>query len=84
MCHRQTQTDRQTDGLMNKSDFIGHLLQKWRFDHVFQKFESKILNYLDSLVTATVKELTITKSPVIQIQNLLMNPKSQPIKLISK
>ena len=44
MCHRQT--DRQTEGLMNRTDFIGPLLQKWRFDHVFQKFENKILNHL--------------------------------------
>ena len=40
------QTDRQKDGLMNRTDLIGPLLQKWRFDHAFQKFENKILNYL--------------------------------------
>ena len=36
------QTDRQKDGLMNRTDFIGPLWQRWRFDHVFQKFENKI------------------------------------------
>ena len=41
-----SQTDRQKDGLMNRTDFIGPLLQRWRLDHAFQKFENKILNYL--------------------------------------
>ena len=42
------QTSRQTDkdGLMNSTDFIEPLLQRWRFHHVFQKFENKTLNYL--------------------------------------
>ena len=45
MCHIQTY--RQTDGQMPRTDFIGPLLQRWRFDRVFQKFENKIfLNYL--------------------------------------
>ena len=45
MHHRQT--DRQTDGETNRTDFIGPLPQGWRFDHVFYKFENKIfLNYL--------------------------------------
>ena len=35
--------ERQTDGHMNWSDFIGPLLQRWRFDHVFWKFKNKIL-----------------------------------------
>ena len=29
------QTVRQADGLMNRTNFIGTLLQKWRFDHIF-------------------------------------------------
>ena len=42
-----SQTDRQTDGQMKRTDFIGPLPQRWRFDHVFRKFEKKIfLNYL--------------------------------------
>ena len=45
MHHRQT--DRQTDGQTNRTDFIGPLPQGWRFDHVFYKFENKIfLKYL--------------------------------------
>ena len=40
MCHRQT--GRQTDGQMNRTDFIGPLPQRWRFDHVFGKFENKV------------------------------------------
>ena len=45
MCHRQT--GRQIDGLMNRTDFIGPLLQRWRLDHVIQKFENKtLLDYL--------------------------------------
>ena len=35
-------TDRQTVGQMNRTDFIGSLPQRWRFDHVFRKFENKI------------------------------------------
>ena len=31
-----------------------------------------------------MKKFMITKSPVIEIQNIVMNPKSSPIKLISK
>ena len=27
---------------MTRTDFIGPLLQRWRFDHVFWKFENKI------------------------------------------
>ena len=34
------------NGLMNRSDFIGPLQQRSRFDQVFQKFENKIFNYL--------------------------------------
>ena len=42
-----SQTDRQTDGQMARTDFIGPLLQRWRLDHVFQKFGNKMfLNYL--------------------------------------
>ena len=46
---RQTarQADGQTDGLINRTDFIGHLRQRQRFDHIFQKLENKVyLNYL--------------------------------------
>ena len=57
MFHRQTdrqtdrqidrQTDRQTDRKTNRTDVIGPLLHRWRFNHVFWKFENKIfLNYL--------------------------------------
>ena len=35
---------RQTDGLMNKTDFIGFLPQSWRFYHVFWKFRIKLGN----------------------------------------
>ena len=39
-------TDEQTDGQANRTDFIEPPSQRWRFDHVFQKFENKIsLNY---------------------------------------
>ena len=42
-----SKTDRQTNGQMNRTDYRGPLSQRWRFDHVFQKFENKIfLNYL--------------------------------------
>ena len=34
-----SQTDGQTDGQTNWTDFIGPLTQKWSFNHVFQKFE---------------------------------------------
>ena len=41
------QIDRQTDRQMNRTDFIGPLPQRWRLDHVLQKFENKMfLNYL--------------------------------------
>ena len=33
------QTVRQADGLMNRTNFIGTLLQKWRFDHIFLEIE---------------------------------------------
>ena len=29
------QTERLTDEQMNRSDFIGPFLQRWRFDHIF-------------------------------------------------
>ena len=32
----------QTDGQMNRTDLVGHLMQSWRFSHVFRKFENKI------------------------------------------
>ena len=42
-----SQTAGQTDGQMNRTNFIGPLPQRWRFDHVFRKFENKIsLNHL--------------------------------------
>ena len=31
------QTYRQTDGQMNRTDFIGLLPQSWRFNHVFSE-----------------------------------------------
>ena len=37
MCHRRMA--RQTDGQMNRTDFVGCLL----FDYVFRKFENKII-----------------------------------------
>ena len=55
-CVTERQKDRQTDGQMNRTDFLGSLLQRWRFDHVFQKFVNKIfLNYLAWLL-AILKE----------------------------
>ena len=33
-----SEVDRQTDVWTNRTDFIGLLSQRWRFDHVFQKF----------------------------------------------
>ena len=36
-------TDRQTDGQMNRSDFIGSVPKRWRLDHVFWEFENKVL-----------------------------------------
>ena len=45
MCH--TRTDRQIDEQTNGTDLIGPFLKRWRFDHVFRKFDNKIfLNYL--------------------------------------
>ena len=44
---RHRRMDRQTDGQINRTNFIGSILQRWWFDHVFRKFENKIfLNYL--------------------------------------
>ena len=40
MCHRWT--DRQTDGQKKWNYFIEPLPQRWKFDHVFQKFVNKI------------------------------------------
>ena len=37
-----SQTYRQTDGQMNRTNFIGRLPQSWRFSRVFRKFENKI------------------------------------------
>ena len=34
--------ERQADGQMNWSDFIGALLQRWRFEHVFQKLKNNM------------------------------------------
>ena len=40
--------DRQTDGQMNRTDFIGPLPQRWSFHNVSQKFENKtFLIWLD-------------------------------------
>ena len=51
MCHRHTETDRQSDRQTDRQ----------RFDHVFQKFENKIfLNYLARL-SVIWKESTQTK-----------------------
>ena len=42
-----SQTDRRTNGAMNRNDYMEPLPQRCRLDHVFQKFENKIfLNYL--------------------------------------
>ena len=43
-----SQTDGQTDRWRDEQDlYLGPLPQRWRFDHVFQKLENKILfNYL--------------------------------------
>ena len=37
-----SQTYSETDGQMNRTDFIGLLPQSWRFNHVFRKFKYKI------------------------------------------
>ena len=37
-----SQTDRQADGQVNRSDFIGPLPQRWRFNHAYRKFENKV------------------------------------------
>ena len=34
---------------VSQTDFIGPLPQRWRFDHVFRKFEKIFLNYLAGL-----------------------------------
>ena len=31
-----SQTDRQADGQVNRSDFIGPLPQRWRFNHAYR------------------------------------------------
>ena len=44
---RHKWTDRWTD---KRTDFIGPLLQRWGFDHVFRKFDNKIfINHLACL-----------------------------------
>ena len=40
------QTNGQTDGQTNRTDFIGPLSQRWWLDHVVPKFENKIFLYL--------------------------------------
>ena len=37
----ERQGDRQTNGKMNGTDFIGPFPQRWRFDHVFHEFKNK-------------------------------------------
>ena len=45
MCQRPT--DRHTDEKTNRTDFIEHVQQRWRFDHVLPQLENKtFLNYL--------------------------------------
>ena len=42
-----SQTNGQTDGQPNRTNFIRPLPQRWRFDDVLPKFENKsFLNYL--------------------------------------
>ena len=38
--------NRPTDGQKNRIDFTGSLPQRWRFNHIFQIFENKILKII--------------------------------------
>ena len=42
LAENASQTYRQTDGQMNRTDFTGALQQSWRLNHTFLKFENKI------------------------------------------
>ena len=42
LAENASQTYRQTDGQMNRTDFTGALQQSWRLNHIFRKFENKI------------------------------------------
>ena len=42
MCQRRTDIQIQTDGQSNRADFTGPLPERWKFGHVFQKFENKM------------------------------------------
>ena len=111
---------KQIDRQMNKTDFIGPLLQSWRFNHVFGNSRIKFGNnqynkkeynqhscvqkvqkgwslaklgkityisfechrsidkFLDFHFIVMVKEFIVTKNSVTEIQNLVVNPKSEP------
>ena len=43
-----------------------------------------LINTLISIISAIVNEFIVTKSSVMENQNLVVNPKSEPVKLKSK
>ena len=62
-----SQTGRQTDGQSNRTDFIGPLPQRWRFDHVFWKFENKIFLALFGLIVSHMERINTRKRNTINI-----------------
>ena len=61
-----------------------HLEDVWPRKITFILFECLISLDFYFFLSVTVKEFKITKSSVVEIQNLVMNLKSRPIKLISE
>ena len=66
MCHRWT--ERQTSRQTNRTNFIGPLPQRWKSDHVFQKFENKIyLNHF-SLILSHIERINTGQRNIINIK----------------
>ena len=64
-CVTDGRTDRQSDKQTNRTDSIGPLFKRCRFDHVFWKFDNKIfLNNLDWL-WALWKKISVWKRNTI-------------------
>ena len=71
---------RQTGGQTNRTDFLGPLPQKWKFDHVFQKFEDKIyLNYF-SLILSHIEIINTRQKIITNINKIVFAISNRKIK----
>ena len=77
-------SDGQTDRhrwTTNRTDFMGPLPKRWRFDHVFRKFENKIFLRYFGLIVNHMERITTRKRNTF---NIVQYSKSSKTMILSK